>query len=209
MLQDLCPACGGELLDASRPCPACGFDRIESHAPQLGSRAPGIHLGPTGLAALALGVAIMLIVAFRAGVALDSTQPAAVIPESPSASEPAMAVVAPIGRVRFAERLGESLELEAYRTQFTREDTIAWRAEFVEPPGTSELTLVITWVSIRERMQLSEVSVPIGDAELTMIATDELPLRDLVPTAGMYEVAYYAGDVKLAIGVFELLPPAR
>lgn len=150
-----------------------------------------------------------MIVSFRAGMGLGSSSPPPDVPESPSAANRASLVVTPIGRVRFAERLGESLELESYRTQFTRDDTIAWRAEFVEPARTSELRLVITWVSIRERMQLREVTVPVGDAELTMIASDEVPLRDLVPTAGLYEVAYYAEDVRLAIGVFELLPPAR
>lgn len=114
-----------------------------------------------------------------------------------------------MGRVRFAERLGESLELESYRTQFTRDDTIAWRAEFVEPPRTNELTLVITWVSVRERMQLSVATVAIADAELRMIGRDEVRIGDLVPTAGLYEVAYFADDVRLALGIFELLPPDR
>lgn len=72
--------------------------------------------------------------------------------------------------MRFAERLGDGLELESYRTQFTRDDTIAWRAELVEPPPAGELTLVITWVSIRERMQLSESRVEISDPELPIIA---------------------------------------
>jgi hypothetical protein len=34
-------------------------------------------------------------------------------------------------------------------------------------------------------------------------------LEDLVPTAGLYEVRYYAGDAKLAEGIFEVLPPNR
>ena len=68
---------------------------------------------------------------------------------------------------------------------------------------------MITWVSVRERMQLSESAVAIRDGELTMLARDEVPLRDLVPTAGLYEVTYHAGGVKLAEGIFELLPPDR
>ena len=66
---------------------------------------------------------------------------------------------------------------------------------------------MITWVSVRERMQLTETTVAVGDAELRMIGSEEVPLADLVPTAGMYEVAYYDGEEKLAVGVFELLPP--
>ena len=42
-----------------------------------------------------------------------------------------------------------------------------------------------------------------------MIGRDEIPLEDLVPTAGLYSVTYYAGDAKLAEGIFEVLPPDR
>ena len=113
------------------------------------------------------------------------------------------------GRVLFAERLGDSLELESYRSQFTRDDTIAWRAEFEEPPRTDELTVVIAWYSVRETMQVSESTVALRDAEMTMVASDEIQLADLVPTAGLYSVTYYSGDTKLAEGIFEVLPPDR
>ena len=160
------------------------------------------------LALIGLTTVAMLIVAFGVG---QRFQPSAELDTaaSPAESRPIAVVPPERGRVLFAERLGESLELESYRSQFTRDDTIAWRAEFVEPPGRGELTLVITWVSIRERMQLREVTVAIADDELRMVASDEVPVGDLVPTAGMYEVAYYFDDVPLAVGVFELLPPER
>jgi hypothetical protein len=58
-------------------------------------------------------------------------------------------------------------------------------------------------------MQLSETAVTLRDAELAMIASDEVRIEDLVPTAGLYEVRYYAGDTKLAEGVFEVLPQDR
>jgi len=164
---------------------------------------------PIGLAMVALGVSGLGVVAFGAGMRVGSLTAAPEAPDLPSATSAETIQVAPAGRVRFAERLGESLELESYRTQFTRDDTIAWRVEFVEPPPTRELRLVITWVSVRERMQLSESAVAIRDSELTMLARDEVPLRDLVPTAGLYEVTYHAGGVKLAEGIFELLPPDR
>lgn len=209
MLQDLCSRCGAEVSDPARACPSCGFDPAAPGAPADGSRGRGIHLGPTALALLALGIVSMLIVAFGAGLRYQSSTAGVDGVDSPGPSRP-IAVILPVrGRVLFAERLGESLELESCRTQFTRDDTIAWRAEFVEPPRTGELTLVITWVSIRERMQLREVTVAIADDELRMVASDEVPLGELVPTAGLYEVAYYADDVPLAVGVFELLPPAR
>jgi hypothetical protein len=162
-----------------------------------------------GLALLALAVSGLVAFAFGAGMRLGATSAAPDASDVPEVVVVETIEVVPMGRVRFAERLGDGLVLESYRTQFTRDDTIAWRAEFVEPPGRGELTLVITWVSIRERMELREAKVAIADAELRMVASDEVPLGDLVPTAGLYEVAYYAGDVRLAIGVFELLPPAR
>jgi hypothetical protein len=166
-------------------------------------------LRPIHFVMLALGVSGLGIVAFGAGMRLGATSVAPDAPDVSSAARVETIEVAPMGRVRFAERLGDGMELESYRTQFTRDDTIAWRAEFVEPPSTNELTLVITWVSIRERMQLSESTVAVTDPELPMIARDEISVRDLVPTAGLYEVTYHAGDVKLAVGVFELLPPER
>lgn len=208
VLQDLCPRCGSDLIDVTRPCPECGFDQV---SPQQGSgrSGRGMQLTPIGLALLALGVSGLGVAAFGAGMRIGAGSAAPDAPDDPSAASVEMIEVAPTGRVRFAERLGDGLELESYRTQFTREDTIAWRAEFVEPPPTNELRLVITWVSIRERMQLSESTVTITDPELPMVARDEVAVRDLVPTAGLYEVTYHAGDVKLAVGVFELLPPDR
>lgn len=170
----------------------------------------GIHLGPMGLAVLTLAMLGLVIVAFGAGFRLGSPIAAPDETGSPAVAEAAALVaVAPLGRVLFAERLGESLELESYRTQFTADDTIAWRAEFLQPPPTGELTVVIAWQSIRETMQLSEAAVTLGDADLAMVASDEVPLGDLVPTAGLYSVTYYAGDTKLAEGVFEVLPPDR
>lgn len=161
------------------------------------------------LALLALGSVAMLIVAFGAGLRLQSPAAALDGADSPATDAAEVIPMPQRGRVLFAERLGESLELEFYRTQFTWDDTIAWRAEFVGPPGTSELTVVITWYSIREQMNLSEATVAVRDVELAMVASDEVPLRDLVPTAGLYAVSYYAGDTKLAEGIFELLPPDR
>jgi hypothetical protein len=154
------------------------------------------------------GVAVA-IVAFGAGWQLRSSTAAPNFP-APRATVSAKAdpmTGASIGPVLFAERLGESLELESYRTQFTRGDTIAWRAEFPEPPPAGELTMVIAWQSIRERMELRQATVTRRDPGLTMVASDEVPLDDLVPTAGLYSVAYFAGDIKLAEGIFEVLPP--
>ena len=162
------------------------------------------------LALLTLAVVGLIVVALGAGFRLGSTDAVVQAPQRTAADSAAVVpVAAEIGRVLFAERLGEALELEAYRTQFTAEDTIAWRAEFPEPPPERELTMVIAWQSIRERMQVSEETVTLSDAELAMIGRDEIPLEDLVPTAGLYSVTYYAGDAKLAEGIFEVLPPNR
>ena len=206
MLQDLCPRCGEEWLGDGRPCPARGFE-------QVGARATAdwvLQLRPIGLVLGALAMVALIVVAFGAGVQLQS----AALPRD-AAGSPQVAVARdldtppPLGRVRFAERLGEGVELQSYRTRFSADDTIAWRAEFAEPPPTGELTVVIAWQSIRERMQVSTATVRLADAELTMIASDEMLLRDLVPTAGVYSVSYYAGDLKIAEGAFELLPPNR
>ena len=164
-----------------------------------------MHLALLTLAIFAL-IAVALIAAWRLGSSSAVVQ--APIQEA-AGSRADVPVAAELGRVLFAERLGESLELEGYRTQFTADDTIAWRAEFLRPPPTNELTVVISWVSVRERMQLSEASVTLRDAELAMVASDEVLLDDLVPTAGLYEVRYFAGDTKLAEGIFEVLPPDR
>lgn len=161
------------------------------------------------LALLTLAMVALIVVALGAGWRLGSTSAVVQAPRPAAADSRAVLPVAQLGRVLFAERLGESLELEGYRTQFTKEGTIAWRAEFLQPPPTSDLRLVISWVSIRERMQVSETTVTLRDAELAMIASDEVRLDDLVPTAGLYEVRYFAGDAKLAEGIFEVLPPDR
>lgn len=168
----------------------------------------GILLRPMGLAWLTLAAVGIAVVAFGIGLEFGSqTATRASISEAPHPV--GRTIEAPHGRIMFAERLGESLELESYRTQFTYGDTIAWRAEFADPPPTNELTVVIEWYSIRERMKLSESTVTLGDAELTMIASDEVPLDELVPTAGLYAVTYYAGETRLAEGIFELLPRGR
>lgn len=208
VLEDLCPRCGAALLDVGRPCPVCGPDATAPWPDDGISR--GIYLRPRRVALVTMATFGLVIVACGAGLWLGSTD-AAPDPDTLRAVVGAADVVpvAPRGRVLFAERLGESMELESYRTQFTRGDTIAWRAEFVEPPPTLELTVVIEWYSIRERMRLSQATVTIRDAELKMVVSDEVPLSDLVPTSGLWAVSYYAGDMLLAEGIFELLPPAR
>lgn len=158
-----------------------------------------------GLAWLTLAAVGIGVVAFAAGLEFRS-QTGTSTPASEAANPVGMPIEAPRGRILFAERLGESLELESYRSQFTYGDTIAWRAEFADPPPTDELTVVIEWYSIRERMKLRESTVTLGDAELTMVASDEVPIDELVPTAGLYAVTYYAGETRLAEGIFELLP---
>jgi hypothetical protein len=164
-----------------------------------------------GLALLGLATAILVIVAFGAGLRLGSVSKTAGTPIPMTASTLPLAVASDAlpGPVLFAERLGDGLALESYRSQFTADDTIAWRAEFAQPPPTHEVTVIIAWQSIRERMQLSEATITLADSALMMIASDEVPLADLVPTAGLYAVTYYGGDTKLAEGVFELLPPER
>ena len=178
-------------------------------APLVGDTERGVHLRPMDLALLGLAMVALVVVAMGAGRRLGASSAILQEPEPTTAESRALVPVATeLGRVLFAERLGESLQLEAYRTQFSSGDTIAWRAEFPQAP-TGELTVVIAWQSIRERMQLSEETVTLGDAELAMIGRDEIPLADLVPTAGLYSVTYYAGDAKLAEGIFEVLPPDR
>ncbi len=161
-----------------------------------------------GLGLLGLASAILLIVGFGAGLRLGSAGETA-----DTGTPPTRALTDELdgmpGPVLFAERLGDGLALESYRSQFTVEDTIAWRAELSEPPPTNELTMVIAWQSIRERMEVSETTVMLADSQLTMVASDEVPLSVLVPTAGLYAVTYYGGGTKLAEGVFELLPPER
>lgn len=164
-----------------------------------------------GLLLLGLACAILVAAAFGAGLRLGSVSETADTSPSPAPSSRTLAgaLDAMPGPVLFAERLGDGLALESYRNQFTADDTIAWRAEFAQPPPTDEVTVVIAWQSIRERMQLSEATITLADTELTMVGSDEVPLADLVPTAGLYSVTYYGGDTKLAEGVFELLPPEQ
>lgn len=209
VLQDLCPRCGADWLDGARACPVCGLDPIGLRLPAHGTTR-GVHLRPMDLALLTLAMVALIVVALGAGWRLGSSSAVVQAPRPAAADSRAVVpVAAELGRVLFAERLGESLALEAYRTQFTAGDTIAWRAEFPQPPPAGELTVVIAWQSIRERMQLSVETVTLRDAELAMIGRDEIPLEDLVPTAGLYSVTYYAGDAKLAEGIFEVLPPDR
>ena len=101
------------------------------------------------------------------------------------------------------------MELESRRSQFAPGDTIAWRAEFVAAPGSTELTVVVAWQSIRERMELSRDTVALDGPGSTSLVRDEVPIGDLVPTAGLYTVSYFEGAAKLAEGVFEVLPPER
>jgi hypothetical protein len=153
--------------------------------------------------ALAIASVGVLMIAFGAGWRLSvRSEPGPPI----AAGVPRVLPAEPIGHVLFGERLGPSLALEGQRREFRREDTIAWRAEFLAPPPTENLTLVIEWQSIRERMELRRTTVTLGDPALTVIGSDEVLLGDLVPTAGLYSVSYYAGDTMLAEGIFELLP---
>ena len=211
VLQDLCPRCGAESAGSDCPCVDCGYDPTDPGA--RNDRDPGrdaVRRRFISLMLLALTIVGLVILAFSAGwhlarpeMVADGTESSRVADAPGSRSRPS------VGRVLFAERLGDSLELEAYRSQFRRGDTIAWRAELLEPPGTDEITVVIAWQSIRETMQLSRSALPVRDVVLTVIASDEVPLDELVPTAGMYSVSYWAEDRKLAEGVFELLPPDR
>jgi ribosomal protein L37E len=209
VLQELCPRCGADWLDGAHECAACGF-QTDARAYEVGGMERRRYSRSSQAAVLLLAATAIAIVSFGAGFGLrsdmaDLDDTDAAIVHDGARDGP----VAGPGRVLFAERLGDSLELESYRTQFTRDDTIAWRAEFQEPPPASELTVVIAWYSVRETMQLSETTVALTDAELTMVASDEVQLADLVPTAGLYSVTYYSGNTKLAEGTFELLPPAR
>lgn len=115
----------------------------------------------------------------------------------------------PMGRVQFAARLDASMELELRRSQFAQTDTIAWRAEFVDAPRAAELSVVVAWQSIRERMELSRHTVVLEAGQRLSVVRDEVAIDDLVPTAGLYTVTYYEGDAKIAEGMFEVLPPGR
>jgi hypothetical protein len=210
VLQELCPRCDAEWLSDVRVCPACGFDRAGSRSSNEGAMDASRHLRPIDAAIVLMATIVIAIVSFGAGFSLRSDQAVRDPVDEPQVVEGAIRVpVALPGRVLFAERLGDSLELESYRTEFTRDDTIAWRAEFEDPPAADELTVVIAWYSVRETMRVSESTVAVRDAALKVVARDEIRLADLVPTAGLYSVTYYSGDTKLAEGIFELLPRDR
>jgi hypothetical protein len=210
VLQELCPRCDAEWPNDAHICAACGFDRAGSRSSNERERDAPRPLRPIDAAILVLATMALAIVSFGAGFSLRSDQAAPDRVDEPAIAEGANDVpVAMPGRVLFAERLGDSLELESYRTEFTRDDTIAWRAEFEEPPAADELKVVIAWYSVRETMRVSESTVAVRDAELKVVARDEIPLAALVPTAGLYSVTYYSGDTKLAEGIFELLPRDR
>jgi hypothetical protein len=205
VLQELCPRCGNEYFDEKLPCSACGWQPVEpASVGALGSRFANRVL---------LGIAAAAIVAVIAGSGFQAPPPSADLRSPPSAggAQRSDLPIAPprLGRVVFAERVAASTELQWHQTQFSAGDTIAWRAEFVEPPRAAELTVVIAWQSHRERMELSRATVALGAPELIGVLRDAVPVDELVPTAGMYAVSYFAGDEKLAEGVFEVLPPDR
>jgi hypothetical protein len=210
MVQDLCPRCGSEVPQSAPACPSCGSDLLGSPAFAGGTARKGLYL--RGIEAIAASIALVGLFAISFGVgwhlsARDSTRDAAETGATPLATSSERLPRAQLGHVRFAERLGQSLELESYRTQFARDGTIAWRVEFLEPPGVTELTVEIAWQSIRERMLLSRYEVVLSDDQLAVIGSDEVAVADLTPTAGLYAVSYFAGETKLAEGVFEVLPP--
>jgi hypothetical protein len=206
VLQDLCPRCGAALPETALACPACAYDQLGRSTPTGADSSHQRRMQPPVRMAIGIAAAGVLIMAFGTGWRLSARaeRDPPITHAGPRVPSPP-----PIGRVLFGERLGPSLELEGHRRAFRSEETIAWRVEFVAPPLTDELTLVIEWQSIRERMELSQTTVPLADPALTVIGREEMPLGDLVPTAGLYSVAYYSGDAKLAEGVFELLPRDR
>jgi hypothetical protein len=197
MLEDLCPLCGAAYPTDADACLICGFS--DGHARP---RRPADRALPI-VAILAAGAVVGLVLAL--GSDPRATEPAPSPAHGSAASDRAELPQPPrVGPVLFVDQ--HRGPLDRYRTRFERHETIAWRAEFPEPPGTDELTLVIAWQSIREEMVLSRTTVRMQDAESTVIASDETPISELVPSAGIYAVTYYAGDTKLAAGVFEVLP---
>jgi hypothetical protein len=211
MLQELCPACGVEITAEARVCLACGRELGPFGAPRGEAR---LASGRRRFAYLAIAIALagLLAIAFgtgwRLGMSMASAPaPTRAVPASATARD--ISPVPPVGRVLFASRLSDSLELESYRSHFGRDETIAWRAELSEPPPTPELTVVIAWYSIREEMVLARETVTMRDRQLTVIGRDEIALTELVPTAGVYTVTYFSGERKLAAGSFEVLPAER
>jgi hypothetical protein len=205
VLEELCPHCGNERIDdLRRPCPACGYEPI-GLAGAGTTGLPRTYRLLLGLAGAAV-VAVILVTGFG-----FRPQPPASGSSAPAATQRASLPAPParLGGVVFAEGLDASMELEALRSQFAQSDTIAWRAEFVEAPSSAELTVVVAWQSIRERMELSRHTVRLGAGRRLSVVRDEVAIDDLVPTAGLYTVTYYEGDAKLAEGVFEVLPPDR
>ena len=161
---------------------------------------------------LGLGVAAVVAAIIGSGLGFRS-QPTATAPRQPAsphfAGRTLPSPIPQLGRVVFAEGLDPTMELESRRSQFAADDTIAWRAEFVDAPMAAELTVVIAWQSIRERMELSRGTIALDGADVMSVVRESVPIGDLVPTAGLYSVSYYEGDAKLAEGVFEVLPPNR
>lgn len=209
VLQDLCPRCGIESVDGTRACAACGFEPDGPRPPARAWATGRAHLRPILLTLTALLTAGVVIIS---GSGFRPPSPSASPNDSASPQLAHRAALAPapgLGRVVFGERLSASLELESHRTRFAAGDTIAWRAEFADAPRADELTVVVAWQSVRERMELSRDTVTLPDAGPTRVVSDEVPLDDLVPTAGLYSVSYYDGKTKLAEGVFELLPSDR
>lgn len=209
VLQELCPHCGNEWIDDTRPCPACGYDSVDTRGPSS-AHATSTPLAPPILIGLsAAAVAAVVIVSGLASRA-QSPSPSPGQTSSPTFAERADLPTPPrLGRVVFAEGIGAANELESRRSQFAPGDTIAWRAEFVDAPRAAELTVVIAWQSIRERMELSRDTVALAGAGVMSVVRDEVAIDELVPTAGLYSVSYFSGEAKLAEGVFELLPPDR
>jgi hypothetical protein len=206
VLQELCPHCGDEWIDDTRPCRTCGYGPVDSRDP---ARARAT-IGPLALPVLiGLSAAAVAAVVIVSGSAFQAPLPSPSPGQTSSPQRADLPMAAPLGRVVFAEGLNAAMELESRRSQFAPGDTIAWRAEFIDAPNAAELTVVIAWQSIRERMELSRDTIALGSTGVMSVVRDQVAIDELVPTAGLYSVSYFAGDEKLAEGVFEVLPPDR